>query len=94
MIAAISDLIAQVVVYTTIYALVALGIVISGRAGIFNISGEGVMLVSASIGYMTAISTQNWVLGFAFAAVVGGIFGLVLIIIHENSAFHSRIGSC
>jgi simple sugar transport system permease protein len=84
MIAAISDLIAQVVVYTTIYALVALGIVISGRTGIFNISGEGVMLVSASIGYMTAISTQNWVLGFAFAAVVGGIFGLVLIIIHEK----------
>jgi len=84
MMAAITNLVAQVVLYTTVYALVVLGIIIGGRAGIFNISGEGIMLLSASTGYMAAISTENWLIGFVVGAFAGGCLGLVLILIHEK----------
>ena len=84
MMTVVTNLVAQVVLYTTVYALVVLGIIIGGRAGIFNISGEGIMLLSASTGYMAAISTQNWLIGFVVGAFAGGCLGLILILIHEK----------
>jgi len=42
------------IVYATIYTLASLGIVITGRTGIFNVAAEGIMLSSASFGFMAA----------------------------------------
>ncbi len=74
----------QIVTYAAIYALTSLGMVIAGRTGIFNISGEGVMLASASAGFLGAYYSGNWLLGFATGALVGALFGLILIAIHES----------
>lgn len=78
--------ITQVMVYTTAYALASLGIVIAGRAGIFNVAGEGIMLASASAGFIVGYLTGNWFIGFLAGALLGALFGLILICLHET--FH------
>jgi general nucleoside transport system permease protein len=79
----INTFISQTVVYTTVYALVALGILIAGRAGIFNITGEGILLAAASCGFLVSYFTKNWVLGYITGAVVGAAFGFILEFMHE-----------
>lgn len=76
----------QTITYCTVYTLASLGIIIAGRSGIFNISAEGAMLSAASVGFITAWQTNNWLLGFLLGAIVGGLFGLVLVFLHEK--FH------
>lgn len=83
MISALSGILGQVIVYATIYTLVALGIVIGGRAGIFNVGGEGIMLASASAGFMAAFFSQSWLLGFVVGALMGASLGLLLALLHE-----------
>ncbi|RLD13449.1 MAG: ABC transporter permease [Caldiserica bacterium] len=80
----LNNFVTQTMVYTTVYTLVALGIVIAGRTGIFNVSGEGVMLAAASSGFITAYLTGNWFLGFLVGALMGAAFGLMLAFIHET----------
>ena len=80
----LNNFVTQTMVYTTVYTLVALGIVIAGRTGIFNVSGEGVMLAAASSGFVTAYLTGNWFLGFLVGALMGAAFGLMLAFIHET----------
>lgn len=84
MIETTTSIITQIVSYSAIYALASLGIVLSGRAGIFNISAEGVMLASASAGFSTAFLTQSWISGFLAGGLVGALFGLVLSGLHER----------
>ncbi|MCF8008240.1 MAG: ABC transporter permease [Halanaerobiales bacterium] len=74
----------QIVSYTSIYTLASLGIIIGGRTGVFNISGEGIMLASASAGFIAAYQTGSWVMGFFIGALVGAIFGFILIYIHQS----------
>ncbi len=81
--AGLSSLLGQIIIYTTIYTLVALGLVISGRTGIFNVGGEGIMLTTASVGFMAAFFSGSWLLGFVAAATTGAILGLLLVLIHE-----------
>lgn len=83
-ITALSLIITQIISYSTIYALTSLGMVIGGRAGIFNISGEGVMTTSAAIAFAVGVTTQSWIIGAAAGAIVGGIYGLVFITLHER----------
>jgi simple sugar transport system permease protein len=80
----VTAILTQIITYTAIYALTSLGMVIAGRTGIFNISGEGVMLASASAGFLGAYFSGNWLVGFIVGAIMGGIFGLILISIHET----------
>ena len=80
----INNLLSQIIVYTATYALASLGIVIGGRTGIFNISGEGAMLSAASIGFAVAYFTKSWILGLTGGAIVGGIFAFLLVYIHES----------
>lgn len=80
----ITTFISQVLVYTTVYTLTTLGIVIAGRAGIFNISAEGILLASASSGFITAYLTGSWISGFLVGALVGALFGFILAYIHET----------
>ncbi len=80
----LTELISQIITYTAIYALTSIGIVIGGRTGIFNISGEGIMLTAASAGFISAYTTGSWFIGFLVGAIVGGLFGLILIALHET----------
>ena len=80
----LSLIITQIIAYSTIYALASLGMVLCGRAGIFNISGEGVMATSASVAFAVVVISQNLVMGTLAAIIVGGIYGLSFIILHEK----------
>jgi len=80
----ITSLLSQVIIYTTVYTLASLGIVIAGRTGIFNVSGEGVMLASASAGFIVAFLSGSSLLGFLAGAAMGAILGFILIFIHET----------
>lgn len=60
------------------FLLVAQGTMLSGRAGIFNVSQEGMMLLGASIGYLVSLQTGSNTLGLLLAGVGGAIFGWVL----------------
>jgi len=80
----LTEMLTQIISYTSIYALASLGIVIGGRTGVFNISGEGIMLASASAGFIAAYQTGSWFMGFVVGALMGGLFALILIYIHEK----------
>lgn len=81
---ALTTFLSQTVLYATVYTLVALGIVVAGRAGIFIIFGEGILLISASAGLIVSALTQNWFLGFLTGALAGGAVGLAFIYVHET----------
>ena len=79
----LSSILGQIIIYTTIYSLVALGIVVSGRTGVFNVGGEGIMLTAASTGFMTAYFSGSWLAGYFVAALTGMALGLILVLVHE-----------
>ena len=80
----ITIIIGQIVNYTAIYTLATLGIIIAGKSGIFNISGEGILLSAASVGFIFAWLKSNLLLGFIAGAFTGAVFGLILVWIHEK----------
>lgn len=56
----------------------ALGEVIAERAGVINLGVEGTMLMGASVGFAVTLQTGDPFLGLLAAALVGGLFNLVL----------------
>ncbi len=80
----LDEFIRNIVTYLPIYTLASLGIVIGGRAGIFNISGEGAMLAAASAGYLSAVFSGNWYVGFLVSMLMGALFGFLLVFLHEE----------
>lgn len=60
------------------FLLVAQGTMISGRAGIFNVSQEGLMLVGAAVGYLVSLEVGSNTVGLLAAAAAGAVFGLIL----------------
>jgi simple sugar transport system permease protein len=80
----INSFISQTIVYTVVYTLASLGIVVSGRAGIFNVASEGIMLASASSGFLTAYLTGNALFGFLAGSLMGAVFGLIIAFVHEK----------
>lgn len=70
---------AQLVVAALVpYVLAGQGTMLAGRAGVFNVSQEGVMLVGASVGFIGSYLLGGNLYGVLLAAVVGGLFGLAL----------------
>jgi len=60
------------------FVLAGQGTMIGGRTGVFNVAQEGIMLVSASLGFLVSYYTQSLAIGILAAMVVGGIFGFAL----------------
>lgn len=60
------------------YVLASQGTMLSGRTAIFNVAQEGIMLVGASVGFLAAFQGDSLFGGLIAAALVGGLFGLVL----------------
>jgi len=79
-----SDLWQAALQFGALLLLPALGGVISERSGVVNIAMEGMMLTGAYVGVMTALATQNALLGVLGAIVAGGLMALVHAIVSIN----------
>lgn len=66
------------------YALISLGIMISGRVGLFNVSGEGVVLLAASGAFLTTYYTGNYLLGFVVGIALGTLMGAIFTFLSEK----------
>ena len=62
---------------STIFTIAALGELIGQRSGILNVGIEGVMLFGATLGFIAAKTTGNYLLGFLVAIAVGGLIALI-----------------
>lgn len=60
------------------FLFVAQGTMLSGRAGIFNVAQEGLMLLGAAVGYLVSLKVGSNAVGLVAAAFVGALFGFVL----------------
>jgi general nucleoside transport system permease protein len=67
---------------SVLYATI--GEVMVERTGIVNLGLEGVMLVGACTGFVTAVTTGNAALGVLVAAIAGGLFNLIMGFIVVN----------
>ena len=58
------------------YIFASQGTMLAGQTGLFNVSQEGIMLSSASIGFLAADHFESLWVGVLAALLVGAIFGL------------------
>ena len=56
----------------------AQGTMLAGRTGVFIVAQEGIMLTSASVGFIVAFLSGSLVWGCVAAMGVGGLFGLAM----------------
>ena len=80
----IVGLIAGAIKFSVPLLLASLGEVISQRSGVINLGLEGVMLVGAFTGFLTAIVTGNIWIGFIAGMISGAAIASLLPIISET----------
>lgn len=80
----LSNLLNYLILLLVPYALTSLGIMIGGRVGLFNVSGEGVMLLSASGAFLTTYYTNSYLLGFLVGIALGALMGLVFTFVSDK----------
>lgn len=61
--------------------LAGLGEQLSERAGMLNLGIEGVMMFGAYIGFLVALNTDSFWLGFIAALALGAVLGLVIAVL-------------
>ncbi len=66
------------------YVLAGQGTMLGGRAGVFNVAQEGIMLVGASVGFLVSYLYGSLWLGVLAALLAGGLFGLALAYFTTN----------
>ncbi|MEM0118048.1 MAG: ABC transporter permease [Conexivisphaerales archaeon] len=75
----VADFFSFVLSTSVVYILSGLGMVLSGRSGVFLVFNEGVMQASASLGFLIAYFTNgNLLLGLLGGAMTAALFGLLL----------------
>lgn len=62
---------------TAVLLFAAIGELWDQRSGVLNVGIEGLMLLGAASGFVTAIQSGSLMLGFIVGTIVGGIFGFV-----------------
>lgn len=72
------DFLGLVVTAMVPFILVAQGTMLSGRAGIFNVSQEGMMVLGAAVGFLVSLQVGSNAVGLLVAGLAGAVFGLVL----------------
>lgn len=60
------------------YVLAAQGTMLGGRAGVFSVAQEGIMLSAASVGFLAAYRMGGLLYGAIAAILLGGFVGLLL----------------
>ena len=72
----------------TVLAIAALGLLLNERAGVVNLGAEGLMLVSAVVGYAAAVHSGSDLLAFGAGALAGAllsaVFGWLVIWLNTN----------
>jgi ABC-type uncharacterized transport system permease subunit len=76
--AQVTQLSSYIMVLMVPYTLAALGVMISGRVGVFNVSTEGVMLSAASAGFLTTYFTGSFTLGLLAGMGIGALLGVIM----------------
>ena len=65
------------------FLFVAQGTMLSGRAGIFNVAQEGLMLIGAAVGYIISLKAGGNVVGLIVAALAGAVLVVFAIAFRE-----------
>lgn len=73
----VRSLVSGAVVSGTPLLYATLAELVSERAGVVNLGLEGVMLIGAVVGFVTAVHTGSGLASVAAAALAGGVFNLV-----------------
>ncbi len=89
MLAVITNMLSMCIPFSVALLLASLGEMFNQRAGVFNLGCEGVMAMGAFVGMLIpflaghggAVSEWYNLLGFAAAAVLGAVFGLIFGVI-------------
>lgn len=74
-------LLASLLVAATPILFAALGELVVERAGVLNLGVEGMMIIGAVCGFITAVNTGSPLLGFAGAALGGAALSLVFALL-------------
>lgn len=72
------DFIALVIPAMVPFLLAALGTILAGRVGVFNVAQEGIMVVGASVGFLASLKMGGNLSGLIAAALIGAVIGLIL----------------
>lgn len=72
------SILAIAIAAATPIVIAAIGETITERAGVINLSADGVILLAGLAGFVAAQATGTVILGFLAAAVVGGLVALVV----------------
>lgn len=73
----VTDFFALMVPAMVPFLLAAQGTVLSGRAGLFNVSQEGMMVLGASVAFLVSFKVGSNTIGLVAALAIGALFGLV-----------------
>lgn len=71
------SIISTVIMYAVSVMYAGIGEIFSELAGVMNMGLEGIMLMGAVTGYMTAVYTQNLLLAFVVATLTGAFLGVI-----------------
>ncbi|NVK01675.1 MAG: ABC transporter permease [Oceanospirillaceae bacterium] len=74
-------LIASLMVSATPILLAATGELVVEKSGVLNLGVEGMMIVGAVVGFITAVTVESPALGFATAAIAGALLSLIFAIL-------------
>ncbi len=77
----IVDMLARMVRLATPIALGALAGILCERSGVINIAIEGLMLMSACVGFIAALISGNSWLGLTVAIISGGVTAMLLAVL-------------
>ncbi len=81
-------LVASLMVAATPILLAAIGELVVERAGVLNLGVEGMMILGAVCGFITAVETGSSAFGFVLAAVSGAalsiVFGVLVLFLLSN----------
>ena len=64
----------------TIFLLAALGELVAEKSGVLNLSVEGMMAISAAVGFVATYETGSHLLGFVLAGAAGVVISLVFAV--------------
>ncbi len=74
----LTNFLALVVTAMVPYVFASQGTMLSGRAGVFNVSQEGMLTLGAAVGFLVSLKVGSNAAGIIAAGLVGALFGLVL----------------
>ena len=88
-------LIASLMVSATPILLAAIGETVVEKSGVLNLGVEGMMIVGAVVGFITAVNTTSPALGFVTAAIAGALLSTIfatLVLFFKSNQVATGLG--